>query len=46
MTASVRVPATEGMRDVAQMDLPELREEMDELIAELTGLARTADQDQ
>lgn len=41
MTAPARVPTSEGMRDVADLDLPELRDEMDELIAELTGLVVT-----
>ena len=43
MTAAARVPTSEGWRVVADMDLPENLEEMDELIAELTGLCRDAE---
>jgi hypothetical protein len=41
MTASARVSTSEGWPPVAKMDLPELRDEMDELLAELTGLVAT-----
>jgi hypothetical protein len=37
MTAGARVPTSEGWRDVAIMGWqPEMRDEMDELLAELT----------
>lgn len=46
MSASARMPTSEGWRNVADMDLPELCDEMDELLAELTGLVVTANDNQ
>ena len=41
MIASARASKSEGWRDVADMDLTERRDEMDELLAEVTGLVHT-----
>jgi hypothetical protein len=42
MTAGARVPTSEGWRDVAVMGWqPEMHDEMDELLAELTWLVVT-----
>lgn len=41
MTASARVSTSEGWRDVADMNLTELRDETDELLAEVMGLVQT-----
>jgi len=42
MTADARVLTSDGeWRDVSDMDLPEILDEMDELLAEVTGLVVT-----
>ncbi|HXN60549.1 MAG TPA: hypothetical protein VN886_08860 [Acidimicrobiales bacterium] len=42
MSTKPRVPLSDGIwRDINDLSLEEIREEMDELLAEVTGLVRT-----